>query len=160
MAPSQPPIEPATERDVDRITDLFVADMRDLGTRPERAAMREVVVRMLADPGTILRVIRVDGRVAGVLAANEFLSLKYPGRALWIEEVYVDPEFRRRGLARTMVDQFLDWAWDQGYAGVDLEAYRMNTAASILYRSVGFRRLARERYSFDMAEFEPEPDDA
>ena len=29
----------------------------------------------------------------------------------------------------------------------------MNTAASVLYRSIGFRRLARERYVLDLSEY-------
>ena len=36
----------------------------------------------------------------------------------------------------------------------------MNTAASVLYRSLGFRRIARERYSYDMANFDWVLDDA
>ena len=47
------------------------------------------------------------------------------------------------------------YAMNAGLRGIELEAYRMNTAASVLYRTLGFRRLARERYAFDMAEYEP-----
>lgn len=147
--------EPAVA-EIDRIVELFVADMRDLGRQPDRATMRAVTAAMFDDHGTHLRVARVDGRIAGVLLANEFSSIKFPGRALWIEELYVDPSYRRLGLGRMLVEHMLDWAYEAGFAGVELEAYRMNTAASVLYRSIGFKRLARERYSFEMSDYLPE----
>lgn len=136
-----------------RLVDFFVSDMRDLGRPARREAMRGVAEEMFADPRTHLRVARVDDRPVGVLVAMELHSIKFPGRALWIEELYVDPTERRGGIGRALVEHLLDWAKREGFAGVELEAYRMNTAASILYRTVGFRRLARERYSFDMDEY-------
>jgi ribosomal protein S18 acetylase RimI-like enzyme len=48
----------------------------------------------------------------------------------------------------------LDWAEDNEIRGVDLEAYRGNTPASILYRSVGFHRLGRERFYYRIGEAE------
>ncbi len=90
--------------------------------------------------------------IAGVLLADAFFSLKVAGQALWIEELYVRPEFRRRGLGIHLVEYLLDWAEEKGYGGVELEAYRMNTAASLLYRELDFRRLARERYCYYFAE--------
>ncbi len=147
-------IETASEADADRITALFMADMRDLGVSPKRAAMHGVATAAIADERIVVRVARQAGKTVGVLLANEMLSIKFPGRALWIEELYVAPEARRQGLGRILVEDLLDWALKHDYKGVELEAYRMNTAASILYRSVGFSRLARERYSFDLADWE------
>ncbi|MFT6397027.1 MAG: ribosomal protein S18 acetylase RimI-like enzyme [Bradymonadia bacterium] len=147
-------VETATEADVDRITALFMADMRDLGVSPEQGAMREVAAAAITDERIVVRVARQAGKTVGVLLANDMLSIKFPGRALWIEELYVAPEARRQGLGRILVEDLLDWALQHDYKGVELEAYRMNTAASILYRSVGFSRLARERYSFDLSDWE------
>ncbi len=116
--------------------------------------MHGVATAAIADERIVVRVARQAGKTVGVLLANEMLSIKFPGRALWIEELYVAPEARRQGLGRILVEDLLDWALKHDYKGVELEAYRMNTAASILYRSVGFSRLARERYSFDLADWE------
>jgi ribosomal protein S18 acetylase RimI-like enzyme len=59
-------------------------------------------------------------------------------------------------LGRRLVLHALAWARAEGFVGVELEAYRMNTAASVLYRSLGFRRLARERYACALADLELE----
>lgn len=145
--------------DVDGITALFVEDMHDLGEHPDPAELRETAAAMVERNGTdvFISVARAaDDRILGVVAANVFLSIKFPGRALWIEELYVSPAMRRRGLAKRLVTELLARAEGAGIRGVELEAYHMNTAAAVLYRSLGFRRLARERYSFDMKDWDGE----
>ena len=147
-------IEVATASDVERVAELFLADMADLGQTDDRDAMRTVAAEAIGSASAHVLVARQNGQAVGVLLANDYWSIKFPGRALWIEELYVAPEARRQGLGRTMVEYLLDWALSEGFVGVELEAYRMNTAASILYRSLGFSRLARERYSFDLDDWE------
>lgn len=147
-------IEPAVASDAERVAELFRADMSDLGQPEDAAGLLEVAKAVIADERAHVFVARDGVHTVGVLLANDHWSIKFPGRALWIEELYVAPEARRRGLGRTLVEALLDWALPNGFAGVELEAYRMNTAASVLYRSLGFSRLARERYSFDLKEWE------
>lgn len=150
----------AETRDASRLAALFFADMTDLGREPDQSKLLRVAEDALADERAHLRVARdAQGRAVGVVLAIEFWSVKFPGRSLWIEELYVTPDFRRRGIGRELVERLVVWAHAEGFAGVELEAYRMNTAASVLYRSLGFRRKARERYSFDMADFDWVVDD-
>lgn len=144
--------------EADRLAELFHADMVELGLAPNTQELRALVRGLLEVPRELLflRVARDEAGIAvGVLLANAFYSIKFPGRAWWIEELYVAPEARRMGVGRLLVDDLLGYAHTHGFKGVELEAYRMNTAASILYRSLGFRRLARERYTFDLSEWEP-----
>jgi GNAT superfamily N-acetyltransferase len=146
-----------TAADRDRLAELFGADLLDHNLEVDPDALFGVVDHMLHDERAHVRVARDSGgEVVGVILANEFASIKLPGRALWIEELYVTPGFRRAGVGRELVEQLLDWAHGAGFAGVELEAYRMNTAASVLYRSLGFRRLARERYTFHMSDWDLE----
>ncbi len=151
-------VERATLSDLDRLAAMFLDDMADLGNHPDPARMRDVTRRMLENNGRDNHVLVArdvtTSDVVGVVLANEFLSIKFPGRALWIEELYVAPAGRRRGIGRLLVEVLLEWAKREGVRGIELEAYRMNTAASILYRTIGFRRLARERYTFDLDDYE------
>ena len=48
------------------------------------------------------------------------------------------------------MDALLDWAEENGIEGIDLESYRLNAPASILYRTLGFRRLGRERFTLEL----------
>jgi GNAT superfamily N-acetyltransferase len=144
----------ATAPDAPQIAALFFADMADLGRAPNQADLLETARAMVEDPRCHVHVARLGDEVVGVIVANEIWSIKFPGRALWVEELYVAPSARRLGLGRQLVSALVEWAHRTGYAGVEIEAYRMNTAASVLYASLGFRRNARERYSFDMRDYD------
>lgn len=150
----------ATAADRDAIAALFAADMADLGQNAEPDDLVQAADGMLGDDRCHVRVARRDARVIGVLVANEVWSIKYPGRALWIEELYVDPSHRRGGIGRQLVAHLVVWANQKNYSALEIEAYRMNTAASVLYASLGFRRKARERYTFDMRDYDWEAEEA
>lgn len=146
--------EPQPE-DASAIGALFEEDMRDLGVETDRDELNEVagaVARgMKSSPRECLCwVARTADRdqVVGVVVANFNWSIKFGGRSLWIETLYVTPSARRRGLGRALVEQLLDWAEAHDIRGIDLEAYRGNTPASILYRTLGFHRLGRERFYY------------
>ena len=152
-------IEAPQMEDVDALAVLFKEDMDDLGVETsledQREVARAVVEGMTSDsPQCLCWVARVpigeDGapEIGGLVLANFNWSIKFAGRALWIEALYVTPRTRRRGLGAELVEVILDWAEENGIRGIDLEAYRGNTPASILYRSFGFRRLGRERFYF------------
>jgi len=85
----------------------------------------------------------------GAILVNVYRSIKFGGRSLWIEGLYVAPEFRRRGIGRELVEHVIDWGEERPFLGVDLEAYQTNTPAAVLYRTLGFRRLGRARFSYD-----------
>lgn len=134
---------------------MFKEDMDDLGVRVDIADLtslaRDIVrSRESGDPEKMCWIARLEpeGDAVGVLLANLNYSLKFAGRSLWIEELYVTPSARRRSLGRLLVEHLLDWAEDNEIRGVDLEAYQGNTPASVLYRSLGFNRLGRERFYY------------
>lgn len=144
--------------DAEAIGRLFYEDMCDLGVHTSREDMDrlagEVIAAAVVDgrPECLCRVARPGdkGEPCGVVLANVNWSLKFAGRSLWIEELYVTPAYRRHGIGRALVDQVLDYADEHEFNGIDLEAYQGNTPASILYRTLGFHRLGRERFYYRM----------
>ena len=139
--------------DVPTIAELFAEDMTHLGVETERSELEQLagnVVEAANDdpPQALCWVARSaeQGRAVGVVVANFNWSLKFAGRALWIEELYVTPDARRQGLGRALVDRVVDYARNHDIKGLDLEAYQGNTPASVLYRTAGFHRLGRERF--------------
>lgn len=59
--------------------------------------------------------------------------------------VAVAPQWRRRGLGRSLLRRCYRWAADVGVAKVSLNVRAGNTAAIALYRSEGFVEEGRER---------------
>lgn len=156
MSASKPVIEPVAASDLEDIAAMMHDDMIALGRSTSLEDMRALCQMAFEEAKASDRVIFLAARAApsaepiGTLLAHERLSLRFGGRSLWVEELYVKPDVRMGGVGRALVLYVLRLARVQGLRGVDLEAYRMNTGASILYRSIGFERLARERYALDL----------
>jgi GNAT superfamily N-acetyltransferase len=145
--------------DVEAMGRLFHEDMVVLGLESSVASKLELARQVVTDqasaqPGCVCWVARREagGEPVGLILGNYYWSLKFGGRAIWIEALYVSPGARRGGTGRLLVEALLDWAEEAGVPGVDIEAYRGNTPASVLYRTMGFDRLGRERFSMRLGD--------
>ena len=146
--------------------------MTDLVVRPAEAADRETAHRLLtaqlvehhlpADAAGISRGIDCalspdspawlwlaerQGRAVAIFLANRVVSVERGGFTLWVEELYVVPEERRRGVARALLARLCDEARRQGVRAVELEVVSTQAAAFALYRALGFHDVQRQRMS-------------
>ena len=78
-----------------------------------------------------------------VVAGGGVLLAAWPGsplnldpRRAWILNIYVEPEFRRRGLARAIAKSLIEWCRQEGFQSVALHASEYGRS---LYESLGFR---------------------
>ena len=78
-----------------------------------------------------------EGGVDVGLAAI-FIEPNAPGRTHLVS-MWVDPRYRRRGVAHALVDQAVRWAAERQAREVILWVADENTAASTLYERIGFR---------------------
>jgi ribosomal protein S18 acetylase RimI-like enzyme len=97
------------------------------------------------DPHCFIRWIVFDQRRAGFilfgLEKHRFLQRKTG----MIYELYVLPEFRRRGVARKCAEQAIRELWTHSPSKIQLEVVEGQLAASALWRSLGFQK-ATERF--------------
>lgn len=151
MTATPPPIiESALPGDRDAIVALFAEDLTDLRLPVDTAALATVYDALIGDARSVVLALREApaGEAVGVLVASRVPSVKFSGWSLWIEELYVAKTARQHGYGRALVTDLLDRARADGVKGIDLEAYHGNAPAALLYRSLGFRRLGRERFFF------------
>lgn len=166
--PDAPAIDVAVPQDREAVVALFAEDLADLRLPVDLEALRNVFAALVADPRAVLLVVReapaadagsalqatdaaanpAHGEAIGVLVASRVPSVKFSGWSMWIEELYVGRRGRQRGLGRALVLRLLEVARREGVKGIDLEAYHGNAPAALLYRSLGFRRLGRERFYY------------
>lgn len=158
-AANSPVIEPALPGDQEAVVRLFAEDLTDLRLPVDLAALTTVYDALCSDSRSVLLVLRQQAgtEAVGVLVASRVPSVKFSGWSLWIEELYVAKSSRQHGYGRALVTRLLERARAEGIKGIDLEAYHGNAPAALLYRSLGFRRLGRERFFF---RFEWETHDA
>ena len=92
-----------------------------------------------------LRWIVVDGIQAGFvlfgLESHRFL----PRLNGMIYELYIEPQFRRKGVAQTVARQVIKELEAKSPAKIQLEVTEGNRAAAALWLSLGFRKVS-ERY--------------
>ena len=91
-----------------------------------------------------------DGVVVGMITAVDYV---HPDKApqLWINEVGVATEYRRRGIARRMLDRMLAHGRELGCTEAWLGTEEANDAARGLYRSAGGSEESFILYSFPLS---------
>ena len=68
------------------------------------------------------------------------------GLAAWLEELYVAPDWRQRGIGTALVTAVSELARKTGIVAIDLEVDAGHKRATALYQRLGFRRLERSRW--------------
>lgn len=59
-----------------------------------------------------------------------------------VDDIYVAPEHRSRGVGRELVRRCREWAGERGADGVSLQVAAANERARKLYRELGFREVS------------------
>jgi ribosomal protein S18 acetylase RimI-like enzyme len=95
---------------------------------------------------TIDRLLQ-KGEITVLLAGNgpDGLSLFRFRPGIWsgaeetyLQELYVIPSLRRRGIGRALLEATIEFARERGADGIDLNTGETDTAARSLYESMGF----------------------
>ncbi len=73
-------------------------------------------------------------------------TLEHGGKSAWLEELYIVPAERNRGVGRAMLATVLQQANAADCAAVDLEVDTTHARAGPLYAREGFTPLSRARW--------------
>ena len=138
-------IDALTQDDLDQLTELLIATVDDgasVGflpplTQEEARACWESVL----GPGVILFVTEVDGRIAGTVQLQLALKLNGSHRAE-IARLMVHPDFRRRGIARILMEHAENAVIAEGRTLIVLDT-REGDPSNNLYLSLGYIEAGR-----------------
>ena len=136
-------IRPARAEDVDVLVRFSAAMAKETEGRPlNTARLREGTRAVLGSPERgfylVAEVTDRSPRVVGQLLVTFEWSDWRNAAFWWIQSVYVDPAWRRRGVYRTMHRAILEQAKSRGdVCGVRLYVERTNKTAKTVYARVG-----------------------
>jgi streptothricin acetyltransferase len=71
--------------------------------------------------------------------AGELILKRNWNNYAWIDNLVVDITYRRRGIARELIDQAITWTHEKQLPGLMLETQNNNVAACLLYERCGFK---------------------
>lgn len=108
------------------------------------------LARIIADPGSVVFVARLDGQIVGSLT---LVLYRIPtGLKAWIEDVVVDEAARGHGIGEQLNLAALDEARRYGAKAVSLTSRASREAANRLYQRIGFIARDTNVYRFDLGD--------
>lgn len=138
---------PTDRADIERLISAYHAS-EGVKPRPERITWA-VEQLMKNRVGGVLLVAREKRAVVGVALAVYSPSAEL-GRLLVLNDFFVDPAMRRKGVGRAMATRLLDEAKAMRVERIDLEVSPTNTTAAAFWKSMGFRTGGRTVYGRDI----------
>jgi GNAT superfamily N-acetyltransferase len=145
------PPTPAHPEDADAVVGLLVAQLEEHEIPLAPDLLVEAVRGALEDDGrALILVAREDDRPVGLAYLSFQWTLERGGRVLWLEELYVLPELRGRGIGGQLLRATLDVARARRCRTVELEIEASHARAANLYARAGFRPLDRVHWTLAM----------
>jgi GNAT superfamily N-acetyltransferase len=136
-----------TAADCGECARLLIDQLREHGIGTSSDALARVLEVAITDMGHgFLMLARDAGRVVGVAYVATILSAEHCGAVAWLEEPYVTPDCRHRGIGTALVTAVLERAQKAGIVAVELEIDAGHKCVIPLYQRLGFRRLERSRW--------------
>jgi GNAT superfamily N-acetyltransferase len=138
-------IQPVTDELRPVAVELLVRFFREEGFATPPPLIAENLDRMLADPWCWCALAVADGEAQAVITVSTVLYIEW-GRLGEIGDLYIVPQYRRRGLARLLVERAKDWCRAHGCSAVAVtitptgeQHYRL----SQFYARLGFEMSGR-----------------
>jgi GNAT superfamily N-acetyltransferase len=140
-------IEPATIDSLDDAVTLLGAQFNEHRIAISPSSLSEAVQGLVSGEGRGTVLVAYDPNPVGVAVLAYTWTLEHGGLVAWLDELYVVPAHRGRGVGRALLLRALDVARESGCRAVDLEVDSEHARAEHLYEREGFTALSRRRWA-------------
>ena len=133
-------IRPGVADDIPVILDLIHGLAEYEKARPEEVPVDEAVLRESlfgATPAAEALLAEVDGATAGFALFFHNFSTWHGRRGLYLEDLFVRPAMRGRGIGKALLRELARIAMERGCARMEWAVLDWNTPAIAFYRSLG-----------------------
>ncbi len=119
-----------------------VLDKHDIDDQQFEADWRQTFDRWLTDPINLCIVTLRDDVPVAYLRARLLADPAKHGA--YIDDLFVVPAWRQRGLAQQLITEAKQWVTEHGASVLKLSVARQNAPAISLYEAVGFHEVPSE----------------
>jgi GNAT superfamily N-acetyltransferase len=123
--------------------EALAALIEELGYPTTAEATAERLARLEASDADRVAVAELDGRVVGLAAIHESLSVEYDEPAAKLSAIVVDEEQRRRGVGEALVAEMEAEARRRGCCLIFLTTAERRRDAHAFYRRLGYEETGR-----------------
>ena len=145
------------ETDYDQVLELYAAgDELHVQARPdffvhrekEESYPREAFLGNLANPTVLQLGAFDDEQLAGVVRATlwEESGMVKGLKTVCLDDIYVLPAYRRRGIASKLFTKVESWAKERGAVRLDVYTWDFNKGAIAMYQALG---MTPQQYVFE-----------
>ncbi len=131
--------DPADAAAIVRLMDCYARDPMGGGEPLAARVLADLVEQLRRYPMAFSFIAHAEGRPAGLVNCFESLSTFKCRPLINIHDVIVDPHYRGRGVAKTLLQAVESEAKARGCCKLTLEVLAGNRAARSLYRRAGFQ---------------------
>lgn len=151
MAEARIECRQAALEDISVLVDLMAEFYAESGYGLERLAGVAAFAALLRDPARgCAWLMCCEGAPAGYLVLSVRHAMEHAGLEGYVDDLFVRPGFRRRGVARTGLDALLAECARRGIVALAVEVGPGNAAAKALYREIGLAPREDERETLVM----------
>lgn len=143
-------IRHATEADLDAIAPLFDAYRQFYRQPPDLQRARDWLRERMQRNESVVLVAERDGRVVGFTQLYPGFSSVRTARTWLLNDLFVAEGARRSGAARALLDAAVQFAREEGAAGISLETAHDNAPARALYVAAGWNEESNRWYSLSL----------
>ncbi|MEO7715575.1 MAG: GNAT family N-acetyltransferase [Capsulimonas sp.] len=134
-----PDIQIASPADIDTLLPMIAQLYAHEHIPFNDAVLRPAVASLLTDSALgFICLMRADEAPAGYLITTFGYDIEFGGRQATITDVYVQPEFRRQGVAAAALRFAEQTCRERGVRALELQVSDGNTAARDAYKKFGF----------------------
>jgi len=144
-------IRRATQADIDAVAPLFDAYRQFYRQPPDRQRARDWLRDRLQRNESVVLLAERDGAAIGFTQLYPMFSSVRTARTWILNDLYVAADARRSGAARALLDAAVQFARDDGAAGIALETAHDNAPARALYVAAGWHEESNRWYSLSLA---------
>jgi len=142
----------AREADLDLLVDLMTRFYRESGTPMTAAEARRAFAELIADPSLgQVWLLEVESAPVGYLVLALGFSLQHGGRDAFVDDLYVLPDHRGRGLGTAALQRANEVCEALGVRAMHLTVAPDNLRARALYLRHGFEPVPMELLSRPIA---------
>jgi GNAT superfamily N-acetyltransferase len=135
----------------ERIALLMMGQMEAIGDSNAYSNLIAAIdLALLEGSSAKMFAVQDNDLIIGLAFFNIGISLEKGGYYIWLNDLYVHNDFRKKGIAKKLLLHTLFWAEQNNLKGIELETGVNNQATKRLYNSFGFHDIVSKRYGLDI----------